>query len=245
MLATKFANVTLPDGTRTVRNDPEYIEQAVNSSLKRLGIDTIDLYYCHRVQSDQPVEVTVKAMKKLKDEGKVRYLGLSECSADTLRRACAVEHIDAIQMEYSPWALEIEQFDILKAARELGVAVVSYSPLGRGFLTGRFQSPEDFPEGDFRRLFPRFSGENFHKNLGIVNSITEIAKKKGCTPGQLTLAWLMAQGSDILPIPGTTSLDNLKENLGAFNVKLTPEENAEVRKLVESTKTVGGRYPEA
>ncbi|KKY23905.1 putative aldo-keto reductase [Phaeomoniella chlamydospora] len=238
-LATKF-------GGMSINNDPEYIKECCNNSLQRLGTDYIDLYYCHRVNKDQPIEITIQTMAELKKQGKVKHLGISECSANTLRRACAVEHIDAIQMEYSPWALEIEQLDILQTARELGVAVIAYAPLGRGFLTGRYKSPKDFPEGDFRTLAPRFSAENFHKNLDLADRFLTISKKHGgCTPGQLTLAWLMAQGDDIIPIPGTTNLANFKENIGSLNVKITEEEEAEIRKAVNNMTPEGERYPES
>lgn len=207
-MATKFGNRLLPDGSRTVDSSPEYCKQACARSLKRLGIDTIDLYYVHRVDSKTPIEKTVEALVELKNEGKIRYLGLSEISADTLKRACKVHHIDAVQIEYSPFSMDIEspEIGLLKACRELGVAVVCYSPLGRGMLTGQYKSPDDFEEGDFRKMAPRFSKENFPKNLKLVDGLAEIAKKKGCTTGQLSLAWLLKQGSDILPIPGTKKI---------------------------------------
>ena len=179
-------------------------------------------------------------------EGKVRYLGISEASAETLRRAHAVHPISALQIEYSPWTLDIESpsTNILHTARELGVAIIAYSPLGRGFLTGKYKGPEDFEEGDFRRTSPRFSKENFAKNLELVEKIQTLAKKKGCTPGQLTLAWLMAQGEDIIPIPGTKKIPYLDENMGALKVSISKEEDAEIRKAVESAQVVGDRYPE-
>jgi aryl-alcohol dehydrogenase-like predicted oxidoreductase len=205
------------------------------------------LYYCHRVDDKTPIEETVKAMVALKDEGKIKYLGLSEISSDTLRRAQKVHKITAVQVEYSPFALDIEskQIDLLKTCRELGVAVVAYSPLSRGMLTGALKSPDDFEEGDFRSFAPRFSKENFPKNLKLVDQLTTIAKKKNATPGQLTLAWLMAQGQDIFPIPGTTKLERLKENLGAFNVSLSVNEEKEIRKDVEAADVGGERYPES
>lgn len=179
-------------------------------------------------------------------EGKIKYLGLSEISSDTLRRACKVHHIDAVQIEYSPFALEIEtpQINLLKTCRELGVAVIAYSPLGRGMLTGAYTSPSDFEEGDFRRYAPRFTKENFSKNLKLVDSLKKIAEKKGCTAGQLTLAWLLAQGEDIIPIPGTKKIKYLEENLGALEVKLSGEEEKEIRGLVEGAEVHGSRYPE-
>lgn len=245
-LATKFANWIDPKtGERKVRNEPEYIQQACDKSLSRLGVSQIDLYYCHRVDASQPIEITVREMKKLQDAGKVKYLGLSEVSADTLRRACQVAHIDAVQMEYSPFSLEIETQGLLKTCRELGVAVVAYSPLGRGFLTGSIRSPKDFEEGDFRTFAPRFSEENFHKNLELVDTLKSFADKKGCTTGQLVLAFLMHSGNDIFPIPGTTKTKNFDENMGSLKVKLTAEEEKEIRHAVENAEVKGGRYPEA
>ncbi|KIW88656.1 uncharacterized protein Z519_10702 [Cladophialophora bantiana CBS 173.52] len=247
-LATKFGNFVDPNtGARQVRNEPDYIRAACEKSLKRLGIDQIDLYYCHRVQANQPIEITVKVMKELQDAGKVKYLGLSECSADTLRRACKVVHIDAVQLEYSPFSMDIEspQIGLLKACRELGVAVVAYSPLGRGFLTGGIKSRADFEEGDFRSFAPRFSEENFPKNLKLVEDIKAIADEKSCTPGQLVLAFLMAQGDDIIPIPGTTRVKNFDENMGALNIKITPQDNEKIRKVIDAAEVHGARYPEA
>jgi len=184
-------------------------------------------------------------MAELKAEGKIKYLGLSEVSSETLRRACKVHHISAVQVEYSPFSLDIEspQIDILRTARELGVAIVAYSPLGRGFLTGAYRSPDDFGEGDFRKDLPRFSAENFPKNLKLVESLTHIAESKGCTPGQLTLAWLLGQGDDILPIPGTTQVKNLEANWRALQVSLSPEEERAVRAEVEKAEVAGPRYP--
>lgn len=244
-LATKFANRVKEDGTRFVDSSPEWAKEACNKSLKRLGVDCIDLYYCHRLNHDTPIEKTVTAMAELQGEGKVKYLGLSECSAEALRRACKIVHIDAVQVEYSPFSLDIEQNDLLKTCRELGVAVVAYSPIGRGMLSGTIRSPEDFEDGDFRRYAPRFSAENFPKNLKLVDQVAELAKKKGCTPAQFTLAWLLAQGEDIIPIPGTTNPKRLQENLESLNVSLTEDEIAEFRKAVEGADVSGGRYPEA
>ncbi|KAI9654540.1 MAG: hypothetical protein M1821_006630 [Bathelium mastoideum] len=246
-LATKFALKPTSEGGIVNDSSPEYCRQACEKSLKRLGLPFVDLYYCHRLDGKTPIERTVRELKKLQDEGKIKYIGLSECSAESLRRASKIAHIDAVQVEYSPFALEIEsaEIPILKTARELGTAIVAYSPIGRGMLSGKYRSPDDFPEGDFRKGAPRFSKENFPKNLKLVDEITEIANKKGCTPSQITLAWLMDQGDDIFPIPGTTNLDRLDENLGALHIKLSKEENQAIRKAAESAEVVGGRYPEA
>jgi aryl-alcohol dehydrogenase-like predicted oxidoreductase len=244
-LATKFANRQLDNGSYEINTTPEYCRAACEKSLSRLGVPFIDLYYAHRLDGKTPVEQTVREMKKLQDEGKIKHLGLSECSAASLRRACKVAHIDAVQIEYSPFSLDIEsaQIGLLAACRELGVAVVAYSPIGRGMLSGKYRSPDDFAEGDFRKFAPRFSAENFPKNLQLVDQITAVAQRKGVTPSQITLAWLMAQGDDIFPIPGTTNLERLDENLGAFNVKLTKEEEQEIRKASENAEVVGERYP--
>ncbi|USP76767.1 uncharacterized protein yc1106_04041 [Curvularia clavata] len=243
-LATKFA-ANAQGGP--INSSPEYVKEAIEKSLKRLGVPYIDLYYCHRVDQKTPIELTVQAMADLVNLGKVKYLGLSEISSDTLRRAHKVHPISAVQVEYSPFALEIEseQIDLLKTCRELGVAVVAYSPLNRGMLTGALKGPEDFPEGDFRSFAPRFSKENFPKNLKLVDRIKEIAKAKGVTPSQLTLAWLMAQGEDIFPIPGTTKPERLEENIGSVKVQLTKEEEQAIRKACEEAEVSGGRYPES
>ncbi|KAL5120121.1 hypothetical protein ACEQ8H_001946 [Pleosporales sp. CAS-2024a] len=242
-LATKFANRP----GFIIDSSPEYAKEACAKSLSRLGIDSIDLYYCHRLDGKTPIEKTVRAMKELKDEGKIKYLGLSECSSDSLRRAYKIHPITAVQVEYSPFALEIEskQVDLLKTCRELGVAVVSYSPLCRGMLTGSLRGPEDLEEGDFRSRAPRFSKENFPKNLKLVDELTAMANKKKVTPSQLTLAWLLAQGPDIFPIPGTTKLERLKENLGALHVKLSADEEKEARKAAEEAEIAGTRYSES
>ncbi|KAH4969046.1 hypothetical protein HBH70_071360 [Parastagonospora nodorum] len=242
-LATKFA---VKEG-HVIDSSPEYVKVACAQSLKRLGVDVIDLYYCHRVDQKTPIEKTVAAMKELKDEGKIKYLGLSEVSSATLRRAHKIHPISAVQVEYSPFALDIEskQIDLLRTCRELGVAVVAYSPLNRGMLAGALKGPEDFEEGDFRAFAPRFSKENFPKNLKLVDQLSAIAAKKNVTPSQSTLAWLMAQGEDIFPIPGTTKLERLKENLGSFDVKLSAQEEKEIRKAVEEAEVGGERYPES
>lgn len=244
-LATKFA-LTLDDkGGMTIRSDPEYVKAACNKSLGRLGVDSIDLYYCHRVDGKTPVEKTVEAMAELKKEGKIKYLGLSEVSSATLRRAHAVHPITAVQIEYSPFAMDIEhpQIALLKTCRELGVATVAYSPLGRGFLTGAYKSPADFEEGDFRSYSPRFSEENFPKNLELVKHLQDIAEKKNCSAGQLSLAWLLSQGTDIFPIPGTKKIKYLEENMGALQIKLSTAENKEIREAIERVEMSGDRYP--
>ncbi|CZT20915.1 probable aldo-keto reductase (AKR13), puatative [Ramularia collo-cygni] len=246
-LATKFANCVDDQGNRWVDSTPEYCRKACEKSLQRLGVESIDLYYAHRLDGKTPIEKTVGEMKKLKQEGKIKYLGLSECDADSLRRACSVEHIDALQIEYSPFSLDIEQpsIGLRKVAKELGVAIVAYSPIGRGMLGGQIRSPADFKEGDFRTFAPRFSAENFPKNLELVDTITAIAKRKGVTSSQLTLAWLMAQGDDIFPIPGTTDLGRLEENIASLKVKLSKEEEQEIRSACERAEPAGDRYPES
>lgn len=247
-LASKFGNLRTPDGKLQVRGDKEWVHQACKESLERLGVDQIDLYYQHRVDSNTPIEETVEAMAELKKQGKIRYLGLSECSAATLRRACKVHPIAAAQMEFSPFALEIEseQTNFLKTARELGVKIVAYSPLGRGFLTGAIKSRSDLDEKDSRFSHPRFSEEHFGENLKLVKLLSDMAAKKGCTPGQLSLAWVLAQGEDFIPIPGTKRVKYLEENAKAIEVKLTKEEEQEFRKAVESVGgSKGARYPPA
>ncbi|KAF2117629.1 aldo/keto reductase-like protein [Lophiotrema nucula] len=240
-LATKFA------AGAKIDSSPEYAKQAIEKSLKRLGLPSVDLYYCHRLDGKTPVEKTVQAMVEMKEAGKIKYLGLSECSSASLRRAHKVHPITAVQIEYSPFALEIEskQVNLLKTCRELGVAVVAYSPLGRGMFTGTLRSPSDFEEGDFRTYAPRFSAENFPKNLKLVDELISMAKEKGVTASQLVLAWLMAQGLDVFPIPGTTKLDRLKENVGSLGVKLTEQEEKKIRELCESADVGGERYPES
>lgn len=242
-LATKFA---VKQEDHSIDSSPEYCKQAIERSLKRLGIEQIDLYYCHRVDRKTPIEKTVEAMAGLKKAGKIRYLGLSEVSSDTLRRAFKVHPIVAVQVEYSPFALDIESapVDLLKTCRELGVAVVAYSPLSRGLLTGAIQSPDDLEQSDFRRTLPRFSAENFPKNRILVDSITSTAREKKITPGQLTLAWLLAQGNDIFPIPGTTNITKLDENIGSVSVQLSKEEEQKIRQACEEAVVEGTRWPE-
>ncbi|OAL43428.1 Aldo/keto reductase [Pyrenochaeta sp. DS3sAY3a] len=246
-LATKFANKTLPDGSRTVDSTPEYAREACEKSLQRLGLPSVDLYYVHRVDLKTPIESTMKALVELKNEGKIKYIGLSEVSSSTLRRAYAVHPVTAVQIEYSPFALEVENQNgthLLATARELGVAVVGYSPLGRGLFGGALRSPDDFDDGDFRKFAPRYSKENFPQNLKLVDQLTEIANEKGFTPAQLTLAWLMAQGEDIFPIPGTTNHKRLVENAGSMKLKMLDEEVQAIRALVNAADVSGLRYPE-
>ncbi|PKK64122.1 Aldo/keto reductase [Rhizophagus irregularis] len=223
---------------------PEYVRQACENSLKRLGVDYIDLYYQHRVDPNTPIEDTVGALAELVKEGKIKYIGLSECSAKTLRRAYKVHPIAAVQMEYSPWTLDIEKNGMLEACRELGVTIVAYSPLGRGFLTGKFKSIDDFEPNDYRRTVPRFQGENFNKNLELVKKFNEFAIKKGVTAGQLCLSWVLAQGDDFVTIPGTKRVKYLEENFEAGKIQLSPEEISEVRKIIDSIEIVGDRSNE-
>ncbi|ORZ01103.1 aldo/keto reductase family protein [Syncephalastrum racemosum] len=242
-LCTKFGfRLDCPEGVANIDGRPEYVQEACEASLKRLGVDTIDLYYQHRVDPNTPIEDTVKAMADLVKQGKVRYLGLSECSAQTLRRAYAVHPISAVQIEFSPWTLDIEQNGLLETARELGVAIVAYSPLGRGFLTGAIKTVDDLAADDSRRLHPRFLGDNFIKNLELVDKIKELAQRKGCTSSQLCLSWVLAQGEDFFVIPGTTKMKNLEENLAAAHVELSQEDMGEVRSIITSFEVSGQRY---
>ncbi|KAL8960573.1 MAG: hypothetical protein Q9193_002749 [Seirophora villosa] len=245
-LATKFGNHVSPDGGREVRNDSEYIRMAVAKSLERLKTDYIDLLYCHRFSGKTPVEEIVATMREYVTSGKVRYLGLSECTASTLRRACKIHPIHAYQIEYSPFSLDIEKREtaLLETCRELGIATVAYSPLGRGMLTGQYTSIDDFDVNDFRRSIPRFSKDNFGRNLQLVEVLRGIADKKGCTTGQLTLAWLMCQGADIFPIPGTKKIKYLEENMGALEIRLTEAEERVIREAVEGAEVWGTRVAE-
>ncbi len=241
-LATKFGNQRFPDGTSRVNGRPEYVREACDASLGRLGVDHIDLYYQHRVDPTVPIEETVGAMAELVKAGKVRYLGLSEAAPRTIRRAHAVHPISALQTEYSLWSRDPED-EILPALRELGIGFVAYSPLGRGFLTGRFRSPEDLPEGDYRRGSPRFQGENFQKNLELVERIRAMAAERGVEPSQLALAWVLASGPDVVPIPGTTSRAHLEENAAAAKLALTREELAQIDAVAPRGAAAGERYP--
>jgi aryl-alcohol dehydrogenase-like predicted oxidoreductase len=242
-LATKFGNVRGADGSfKGVNGKPQYVRSACEASLKRLGVEVIDLYYQHRVDPNTPIEETVGAMAELVRQGKVRFLGLSEASASTIRRAMKVHAIAALQTEYSLWTREVEA-EILPTCRELGIGFVAYSPLGRGFLTGQFKRPQELPEGDRRRQFPRFQGENFDKNLDLVKKIEQMAVRKGCKPSQLALAWVLAQGQDIVPIPGTKKLNYLEENAGAIDVKLSESELKEIDRIIPHGVATGERYP--
>ena len=242
VVATKFGNERRPDGTRVgVNGRPEYVRAACDGSLKRLGVDHIDLYYQHRVDTTVPIEETVGAMKELVDAGKVRHLGLSEAAPGTIRRAHAVHPITALQTEYSLWTRDPED-EVLPTVRELGIGFVAYSPLGRGFLTGRFASPDDFAPDDFRVHNPRFQGENFQRNLDLVARVREIAAEKGCTPGQLALAWVLARGDDIVPIPGTKRLQYLEENLAASELRLSADDVARIDAAAPKGGTAGDRY---
>jgi aryl-alcohol dehydrogenase-like predicted oxidoreductase len=245
VLATKFGIVRYPKNpsVRGVNGRPEYVRSACEASLKRLGVGYIDLYYQHRVDPKTPIEETVGAMGELVRQGKVRYIGLSEASSDTLRRANKVHPITALQTEYSLWTRDPED-DILETCRELGVGFVAYSPLGRGFLTGQFKRFEDFAADDYRRFSPRFQGENFKKNLDLVARVEEIAKQKNCTPAQLALAWVLAQGEDIVPIPGTKRRKYLEDNVGAINVQLTADDLRRIDEVAPHGAAAGERYPE-
>jgi aryl-alcohol dehydrogenase-like predicted oxidoreductase len=246
-LATKFGIVRDPNDptVRGISGRPEYVRAACDASLKRLGVDVIDLYYQHRVDPTVPIEETVGAMADLVRAGKVRYLGLSEASGATLERACKVHPIAALQSEFSLWTRDPETNGMLDACRRLGVTLVAYSPLGRGFLTGAITKPDDFDADDYRRHSPRFQGENFARNLALVEQVQVLANRKGCTPAQLALAWVLAQGQDIVPIPGTKRRAWLDENLDALQVNLSAAELAEINEVFPPDAAAGTRYPEA
>jgi aryl-alcohol dehydrogenase-like predicted oxidoreductase len=245
VLATKFGNVRAPDGTFLgINGKPDYVRQACEASLRRLKIDHIDLYYQHRVDPNTPIEDTVGAMADLVQEGKVRYLGLSEAGPETIRRAHATYPITALQTEYSLWSRDPED-EILATVRELGIGFVPYAPLGRGFLTGQFKSIDDLEPDDYRRNSPRFQGENFQKNLDLVREIEAMAAEKNCTPAQLALAWVLAQGDDIAPIPGTKRRRYLEENVGALDVTLTPEDLQRIDRIIPPGAAAGTRYAAA
>jgi len=244
-IATKFGIVRDPNdpSKRGVNGKPEYVQSSVEGSLKRLNTEVIDLYYLHRKDPDTPIEETVGAMSRLIEQGKIRAIGLSEVNADTLRRAHAVHPITALQSEYSLWTRDPED-DILETCKELGIAFVAYSPLGRGFLTGQIKKFEDFDAGDYRRNSPRFQGANFEKNIQLVQKIEEIAKRKGCAAAQLALAWVLAQGDHIFPIPGTKRIKYLEENIGSLNVQLSTEDLKEIESVFPKNAASGMRYPE-
>jgi aryl-alcohol dehydrogenase-like predicted oxidoreductase len=243
-VATKFGIVRTNDpAERNINGRPQYVRASCEGSLKRLGVETIDLYYQHRVDPNTPIEDTVGAMAELVRAGKVRYIGLSEASAATIRRAHAVHRITALQMEYSLWTRDPED-EILKTTRELGIGFVAYCPLGRGFLTGQFKKFEDIPEDDYRRQSPRFQGENFEKNLELVRRVEQIAKEKACTPAQLSLAWLLAQGEDVIPIPGTKRRKYLEENAAAVDIPLMESDLRRIAEAAPQGAAAGLRYPE-
>ena len=246
IIATKFGIQRDPStpGGRSINGRPEYVREACDGSLKRLGIECIDLYYQHRVDTDVPIEETVGAMAQLVQAGKVRFLGLSEAGPQTIRRAHSVHPISALQTEYSLWSRDPED-EILATVRELGIGFVAYSPLGRGFLTGQFKSIDDLEADDYRRYSPRFQGKNFSKNLELVARVTELAHKKGSTPGQLALAWVLAQGEDVVPIPGTKRRSYLEENVGASKIELSADDLAQLDELAPKGVAAGTRYPEA
>jgi aryl-alcohol dehydrogenase-like predicted oxidoreductase len=245
VLATKFGNVRGADGSFLgISGRPEYVRSACEASLRRLGVETIDLYYQHRVDPEVPIEETVGAMSRLVEEGKARFLGLSEAAPQTVRRAQAVHPIAALQTEYSLWTRDVEE-EVLPTCRELGIGFVAYSPLGRGFLTGQFNSPEDLAEDDRRRMFPRFQEENFKHNAKLVGRVKAIAAGKGCTPAQLALAWVLAQGDDVVPIPGTKRRKYLEENARAVEIEVTSEELCEIDGIARPGTAAGERYPEA
>jgi aryl-alcohol dehydrogenase-like predicted oxidoreductase len=243
-LATKFGIVRDREdpSERRINGRPEYVRSACDASLKRLGVDHIDLYYQHRVDTNTPVEETVGAMSELVQEGKVRFLGLSEASGANVRRAYSVHPIAALQNEWSLWSRDLEENGQLATARDLGVSIVAYSPLGRGFLTGAIKSPNDFSQDDFRRSSPRFVGDNFQKNLDLVHHVEQLAEEKGCTTSQLALAWLLAQGRDVIPIPGTKRVKYLEENVGALEVQLSDAELQEINDVFPAGAASGARY---
>ena len=242
VLATKFGNVRTEQGERLgIRGDREYVLAACDASLERLDTDHIDVYYQHRVDPKTPIEETVGAMAELVEQGKVRYLGLSEAAPETIGRAHAVHPISALQTEYSLWSRDVED-EILPTIRELGIGLVAYSPLGRGFLSGRIRSADDLEEGDFRRDNPRFQGENFQKNLELVERVEELGAAKGCTAAQIALVWVLAQGEDIVPIPGTTRVKNLEENVAALDVELTDEDLRDLEAVFPKGAAAGDRY---
>jgi aryl-alcohol dehydrogenase-like predicted oxidoreductase len=245
-LATKFGNVRDAKGSfQGINGKPDYVKQACDASLARLGLDHIDLYYQHRVDPETPIEDTVGAMKQLVEAGKVRFLGLSEAAPDTLRRATKIHPIAALQTEYSLWSRDPETNGVLSTCRELGISFVAYSPLGRGFLTGQIKKPQDLAADDWRRMNPRFQGDNFQKNLDLVARIEQIAREKHVQPSQLALAWILAQGRDIIPIPGTKRMKYLEENAAAARITLTPDDLERIDAAIPQNAAAGTRYPES
>ncbi|XP_020575191.1 probable aldo-keto reductase 2 [Phalaenopsis equestris] len=240
-LATKFGVRFYDDGRREISGEPSYVRSACEASLKRLGVDCIDLYYQHRIDTRVPIEVTVGELKKLVEEGKIKYIGLSEASASTIRRAHAVHPISAVQLEWSLWSRDVE-VDIIPTCRELGIGIVAYSPLGRGFFSYGPKLVDELSSEDVRKMLPRFQPENLDKNAEIFERVNEIASRKGCTPSQLALAWVHHQGSDVVPIPGTTKIENFNQNVGALSVKLTTEEIAELESYASDDAVKGDRY---
>ncbi|KAL8211366.1 hypothetical protein R6Q57_005803 [Mikania cordata] len=238
-LATKFG--IRYDGVREIRGDPAYVRASCEASLQRLQIDCIDLYYQHRIDTRVPIEITMGELKKLVEEGKIKYIGLSEASAETIRRAHAVHPITAIQLEWSLWSRDVEQ-EIIPTCRELGIGIVAYSPLGRGFFSSGPKMLEKLEDGDFRKNLPRFQPENVEHNKILYERVNELASKKGCTPSQLSLAWVHHQGNDVVPIPGTTKIENLEQNIGALSVKLTHEEMSELESIASADSVKGARY---
>jgi aryl-alcohol dehydrogenase-like predicted oxidoreductase len=242
VLATKFGQSFGEEGFRGINGRPEYVHEAMDRSLARLGVDHVDLYYQHRVDKTVPIEETVGAMAELVEAGKTRHIGLSEASPETIRRAHAVHPVTALETEYSLWTRDPEDNEVLEAVREIGIGFVAYSPLGRGFLTGRFRSVDDFDVDDVRRSNPRFVGENFQRNLDLVERVEELADEKGCTPGQLALAWALSRGEDIVPIPGTKRRSYLEENAGASDVELTDADLERIEEAFPKHATAGDRY---
>jgi aryl-alcohol dehydrogenase-like predicted oxidoreductase len=245
VIASKFGILRTGDpNVRAINGRPEYVKSSCDASLKRLGVDYIDLYYQHRIDANTPIEDTVGAMADLVKEGKVRFIGLSEAGSNTIKRAHKIHPLTALQSEYSLWSRDPED-EILPLVKELGIGFVAYSPLGRGFLTGRFKTVDDLEQNDYRRVSPRFQGDNFKKNLKLLDTINEIAKTKGVTPGQLALAWVLAQNNFIVPIPGTTKAKHLDENIAALEIKITEEELSKIDKLLPAGSASGTRYPES
>jgi aryl-alcohol dehydrogenase-like predicted oxidoreductase len=244
VIATKFGQQFLPDGTRKINGNPEYVKQACDASLKRLGIETIDLYYQHRVDKSVPVEETWGAMKELVTAGKVKKLGISEASAETIRKAHSVHPVTALQTEYSLWSRDIEKNNVLETINELGISLVAYAPLGRGFLTGQIKNPTDLKENDGRKSWPRFQAEAITENTKLLEKLTQIANELSCTLNQLAIAWVLAKGNGIVPIPGTTQLKNLESNLKALDVVLSVDQIQKLDQISSEIQIVGTRYPE-